>query len=266
MKNIITNRYDLVTYLNQAKMDSTNDEIAQYLYEHPEMIRNASLREMSEKSYFSQSGFSRFLKQNGAESYQQFRNMYMEFEGYFPHALSSMGKRFEGMDTPQLISATIREQMENVDAVSKLPPEVIEEVLSIIHKYKRIIFVGSDFSMAIMAAFEQAIMMDHKLCYCLTNPIGQTNMTARLKEEDLVIVISIKQRWYSWKSSEETIHNILSSKAYKMLWTPENTHKDEDRFDYVFRFGHHINDLSYTQLSVLSSILTPLYINRYCNQ
>jgi len=266
MKNKIMNRYDLITYLNQAKMDSTNDEIAQYLYEHPEMVRNASLREMSEKSYFSQSGFSRFLKQNGAASFQEFRNMYMEFEGYFPQLMSGISKKYSDMTPPELISATIREQMENVEAVSQLPPELFTEVLSIIHKYRRIIFVGSDFSMAIMAAFEQALMLDNKFCYCLTHPIGQTNMTAHLKETDLVVVISIKQRWYSWKSSEETVHNILTSKSYKMLWTPESRHKDEEKFDYVFRFGHHINGLSYTQLSVLSSILAPLYINQYCSK
>ena len=249
--------------MNKASFTTTNDQIIQYLFEHRETFQNQSLSEIVKSSFFSQSSFSRFFQSNHVKSFQEYKVIFSKYEGEFSQFFSGFIRSFKKDSEEKIISDVIAENIENVEAVGQIPKEQLDAVLQIIHKYNRIIFMGSDFSMAALTVFQHILMYEGKNCYLLSNFEGQETFSSRLQKDDLVIVVSIKQRWYSDESIGDTIPNLLNSEAYKMLWTLEDNHKDKEKFDYVFQFGKHINGFGYTQLTTLSPVLTNLYCKKY---
>lgn len=141
-----------------------------------------------------------------------------------------------------------------------IPIEDIVDLAKKMSTYKRIVFLGFTFSMGILISLQGAFKENGIHVYTLCDSMGQENMLSRVKQDDLVIVVSIKERWFSSIESQSTIHKFKQVKCHKMLWTLVNNHLDKDIFDDVFVFGRNVNRFGYTQLMTFVPILTNYYM------
>lgn len=258
MEEKLTGFYDLIGYLNKAEYNTTNDAVAMYLFENRARLKTKSLKAFAQDSYCSQASFTRFFQHFGLTGYSHFRDLMLEEKGILYNLTS---RRITASSDPSAImDDLIARQHACIDLLKEIPPERLVSVTRVLKEHQRIIFAGSNFSMAILDVL-QSMLCNYadKNVYCPTSPIGQANLMKTLGKDDLVIFVSIKQRWYTSLHSKDTVSYMHASQARKMLWTCEPDHIDQELFDDVFIFGRNINQFSYTELMNLVPVLVNLY-------
>ena len=233
--------YKLALYLNKSKMKSSSDEITMYLYEHLEDVKTKSLRELSKDSFISQSSFSKYFKQHNM-TYHQFQISIAEN--------SAIWKNFKPKDNSEqhdnVLNDTVSKMISNIEMLKKIDMDHVVKLSKKITEFHRVIFIGSDFSMAIVNIIQTVLYGRGIICYTMYDPQGQQFMCSKAYENDLIIFISIKQRWY--QEHKDVTNSLKQSKATKWLWTIEPNHIDKDIFDDVLLFGKNVNEFGYSQL------------------
>lgn len=261
MKNKITNIESLTMYLNKSQFDTTNSEIAMYLFEHRDEIGDKSLKQLCAGSFISQPSFTRFFNKYGIEKYQDFRISYAIGDYGLKNVVDGY-KKNNIEDIEKLKEELIEKQIACINQLKNLDVNKLLEMINLLKEYHRVVFIGSDFSMAILRSLQSAMISKGVHAYTLFDPIGQENMIHKLDENDLVVAVSIKGRWYDNTYSKSTIESLHQSKCCKMLWMCEEHHKDEELFNYVYQFGSNINEFGYTQLMNFIPYLLTVYLNQ----
>ncbi len=265
MKDKMIDMEVLSEYLNRSRFNSTDDEIALYLYEHRDEISKKSLKELAEKSYISQPSFTRFFKKYGVEKYQNFRYHMARHESYMEAYMKELKHSFTGETIDQIKQDIIEKQIANIIDLKNIDNKRLQELVKTVSNFQRVIFIGSDLSMSLLRSLQAVLMGHHVHCYTLKDPSGQEYMLERSGSRDLVIFVSIKGRWIKGVYSQSTIEKLKQSPAYKMLWTLEQPHQYKELFNEIFFFGKYVNNLGYTQLTNFVFLFIQAYF-QYCNE
>lgn len=218
------------------------------------------MREIADLGYFSQSSLTRFLKKNGATSFQDFKIGCVSDTLWYDNYLKTLKKNGSNKSLGEIKENIASQMHDSINEVKNIPAEDIVATIELLAKYQRIIFIGSEFATGLMYGLQALLVAKGKDCYSISDAIGQEAMVKTTDENDLIICISIEQRWYRAAHSEGTIEALHESKAHKTLWTIEKNHKDQERFDDIFYFGKQINDYGYNQLICLIPILMQYYV------
>jgi DNA-binding MurR/RpiR family transcriptional regulator len=252
--------FSLVEYLNKSRLDGLNEEIALFFFEERKNLGKLSLQELSQKGYYSQASLSRFLKNCAKSNYQQFKlNMSTSLESSKAYC-NSIHACSKDMSIAQIKDDLIHKQLDNLSLLKQLDEEEIFAAASELTKHKNVYFLGSELSLAMCASLQNALNTYDQNAYCFFDYHGQEEAMARVQKEDLVICISIKERWYSADFSADTLQKFKRSACTKILWTCMERHIEEEEFDSVFRFGSNINELGYNHLLNIIPILTRTYL------
>jgi DNA-binding MurR/RpiR family transcriptional regulator len=261
----ISSIYSLIAYLNKAHMNSTNDQIALYLFEQRDKLDTYSLRQLSEKGYYSQSSLTRFLQNCGETNYQDFRNDIIRTTTSFKASFDDIYHSSKGMSIDAIKQDVIEKQKKNLEMLESLDNQLLFHITEELTRHERIYIIGSELSLCICNVLQNAINMNEQNRYCFLDYQGQDEAMKHLQPQDLVIVISIKERWYSAASAASTISLMKQSSCTKMLWTCMKHHMDEQAYNFVFHFGNNDNELGYDHLINLVPVLTRTYL-RYKNE
>lgn len=170
--------YKLALYINKAQMTSAVDEIAMFLFEHLNDVKYKSLRELSKDSYISQSSFSKYFKKQNL-TYRQFQVAIaedsMEYSHFKPQA------KLNYSDAKNILDQTVQKMIKNVEMLINIDMEHVIFLADDIHRYHRVIFIGSDFSMAIVNILQTVLMSRSIICYTMYDPAGQQYMCTNAK-------------------------------------------------------------------------------------
>ncbi len=264
MDNKLTDLYALVQYLNKSRFTTLDDEISMFLFENRYNIKQLNLTDLANKGYFSQASFSRFFKKYGVKNYSSFKISMAESILAFDYDTKAKVTPLENKNITDIKDDVINKMEECLQVIKDISMDRIMQVVQDLATHKRIVFMGSDFSMAAICVLQVALISHGVHCYALYDPTGQENFINYLDEDDLVICISIKQRWYSADYSTSTIKKLHQSKCRKMLWTLDHNHQDQDKFDDVFFFGVNINEYGYEQLMIIVPIILHIFLKLYC--
>ena len=89
-------------------------------------------------------------------------------------------------------------------------------------------------------------------------------MINKMSENDLLICISIEDRWFHL---QESINNLKESTSYKMMWTLNSPKDHLEGFDDIFVFGKQVFDnYGYHELMVLIMIVYQVLMNHSNNE
>lgn len=251
--------YHLVLLANKATLTTTDDEIILYLLEHREEIPQKSLRSLMKDSCIPQSTVSKFLRKIGISYHELQVNMgYCLFR---ENAIPSLFSNHESNE--EIVNKICDWQMENINQLRNIDFKHLEKVAKDLLDHQKIVFIGSDFSMSIINSVQAVLIETGKDCYTMQDSVGQMNILETLKNDDLIIYVSIKGRWVKHYPKLKTA--IFNSKAKKELWTIKKDHEDMDKFDDVFFFGKEVNPFGYTQLTTFTILIAQTYIQLYKN-
>lgn len=246
----------LVSYINNAPGSSNETLIANALYTNREKLDEISLEALADQYYISQASISRFIQKMGYKSYSAFRRdlnrsiVEMEYM-YLPSKTKISSEDVRHQVTQDIINA--------VSKVQYVELSQLEHAVNLLKQYQNIYFYGSELSVAIVTLLNYMLISEGKHCYNILSGSYQNELLEKLTKDDLLICISIEQRWYQ---NHIDIKKLEQCKAYKMLWTCDKLHKDVHIFDEAILFAKDIGpELGYNSLMSFVMMIYRLFLN-----
>ncbi len=247
---------ELLNFINNAPSQSSDTIIANALYTNRDQLDELSLEALADRYFVSQASISRFIKKLGYKSYSSFRNditrSITELE-YVHHPVK------ERKD-PEQICTQVTDQI--INAVAKVKETDVNQMIhavSLLQEYKNIYFFGSELSVAIVTLLNHMLIARGKNAYNILSGSYQNELLDKLTEKDLLICISIEQRWYQMQIDTKKLEKC---KAYKMLWTCDRLHRDVNIFDEAILFAKDVgSEIGYNSLMSFVMMIYRLYLN-----
>ncbi|MBP3871745.1 MAG: MurR/RpiR family transcriptional regulator [Faecalicoccus sp.] len=247
---------ELLNLINNAPSQSSDTIIANALYTHREQLDELSLEALADKYFVSQASISRFIKKLGYKSYSSFRNDITRSMAELEYVHRPVKERKD----PEQICSQVTEQI--INAVAKVKETDVNQMIhavNLLHEYRNIYFFGSKLSVAIVTLLNHMLIAQGKNAYNILSGSYQNELLEKLTENDLLICISIEQRWYQTQMDTEKLKNC---KAYKMLWTCDRLHRDVNIFDEAILFAKDVgSEIGYNSLMSFVMMIYRLYLN-----
>ncbi len=246
----------LVSYINNASGGSNETLIANALYTNRDRLDDIPLEALADQYYISQASISRFIKKMGYKSYSAFRSdlnrSIVEMEYLFMPSKEKLSfEEVRHQVTQDIIDA--------VNKVEEVDLQQLEHAVNLLHQYQNIFFYGSELSVAIVTLLNNMLISKGKNSYNILSSAYQNELLEKLTEDDLLICISIEQRWYQTQINTKKLEKC---KAYKMLWTCDKLHRDVHIFDEAILFAKDVGpELGYNSLMSFVMMIYRLFLN-----
>lgn len=248
--------YDLLYLINKSRKETNDTLIAKTILENRYQLDSLSLEELSQKNYISQSSLSRFIQKMGYKNYNQFKNS-MLLSMYSVEKEHHSNQHLQPIDIQQSVYDEISEA---IHCIYEIDMAHLMRVIETMKQYQHIVFMGSDLSMAITHILQMGLIAKGKNAYTIYDLHYQDEIIENVNEETLIICISLEERWFNRQENKE---KLLNSKAYKMLWTIDEYHKDKERFNDTYLFGKSVQkNLGYNELMYFILLVYRLLLNK----
>lgn len=248
--------YDLLYIVNEARHETSDTIIAKSFIESRNELDELSLDQLSQKYYISQASISRFIQKMGYKNYNQFKNA-LSLSIYRINQEHHAQEYLDPLDIREQVYQDISSAL---DCIHDIDMNHLLRVIDTMKQYQTIIFMGSDLSMAITHILQMGLIALGKNAYTIYNLNYQNDVLDTLDNQSLVICISLEERWFQ---RLENMDDLFSSCAYKMLWTIQDYHIDEKKFDDVYYFGRKIKEnIGYNELMYFALLVYRLLINK----
>ena len=246
----------ILNAINNASTQSGDTIIANALYTNRDKLDELSLEALANKYYVSQASISRFIKKLGYKSYSSFRKDLIrsmtELE-YFHRPAK------EKSDPEQICSQVTDDIVSAVTKVKDTDLNQMVHAVKLLHEYKNIYFFGSELSVAIVTLLNHMLIAEGKNSYNILSGSYQNELLDKLTDKDLLVCISIEQRWYQTQMDTKKLEKC---KAYKMLWTCDRLHRDVNIFDEAILFAKDVDsEIGYNSLMSFVMMIYRLYLN-----
>lgn len=254
---------NLLDIVNKASHETTDVLIAKIFLENRYNLNELSLDDLSNQYYISQASISRFIKKLGYKNYNTFKydvassNEKMESV----HAIQDRDRINDAIAIKEEVIYRINEAYQKMN---DLNVNDVLHIVDLLNKYQNIIFFGSELSMAMCKILQLGLVTLGKNVYTIYDKNYQNEMINEMSENDLLICISIEDRWFHL---QESINNLKESTSYKMMWTLSSSKDYLEGFDDIFVFGKQIFDnYGYHELMVLIMIVYRVLMNHSNNE
>lgn len=250
--------FDLVSIVDEAKEQTSDVIIAKALIENRYQLDDLSLDKLSERYYLSQASISRFIKKMCFKNYSQFkRELALSLYG-----MQDLHPTIKQLSTQQIISSTYEDISQTLDFFKNIDEKSLDKLVRYINQYQNIYFFGSKLSVSIVHLLQQYLIMQHKNVYTLYELSYQKKTLKQLKENDLVICISLEGRWLNHIEKE-----FKNASCTKLLWTPKNSQYVKENYLDIFYLGTNAqNNLGYHYLMYFVLLVYKLLLSHSNNE
>jgi len=230
MNKIDLTIYKLTNIVNTSDSESNDTIIAKALLSLRNEIDQWTLEEIAKKYYVSQPSISRFIRKLGFDGFSAFKSALRNSTYTVEYVNPVIQKEFK-----QATDDIYKDLHQIIEGIKLLKEEDVRDVIKIMMKHENIYFIGSELSMAIVRLLQVKLIALGKNVYTLYKNSYQSEIMKRTTEKDLVIVLSMGQRWYYFLGKE---HINKKHKENRMLWTVTDEHEDMDYFDEIVMIGN----------------------------
>ena len=226
--------------LASEKKDSTNSQIATYLLNHLDDIKNIGIQEMAKECSVAMSSISRFCKEIGLNDFNELRELListkMNFEQY--SSSSKAKNRLEEYSLKVKESITMVEKsidMQQIDALCKE-----------IQKYQQVGIFG--------------LLMLGKQTYSHISYKQQLQYISSTNEDDLLIIFSYTGCYFDYPDIR-TLKNKLKKPQIWLISSKKESYPDF--IDHVITFDSKRDQNSHPyQLQFIASLIAQEYARR----
>ena len=222
--------YRLMNIANNAEGAETDTMIAMGMINERAAIDALSMEKLAARYYVSQPAVSRFIKKLGYRSFTAFKADLALSQ----YVMRQRNPSAEGADPGEALMAMADDMAKAAACIRDLDPARVEVMLERFAGYDNIVFMGSRLSMSIIYLLQIRLTAMGKNAYAFSSHTMQKKMIGEAKEKDLVIFISLQERWYGNLGEKPS----QTCKGHTVLWTVKDHHEDEELFDDVIRIGH----------------------------
>lgn len=237
--------YALLNYMNCSIKQDTNYEIVKCLLAHIHEIGSLSIEQTAALCHVSISTLNRFCSIIGYKNFSTLRQnlSYIEDKTYLLEDNQSSENEF------------IENMNDNMNTIAKIPSEVLDDIVSMIHQSSRIILTGfGDFQYPALY-FQKELFNLGKLVEVVAQNKFYDSLQ-NLKEDDLIIVTSVHGHFLRLTSD-----SIIKLPCKKVLITEMKNQEILNLFDNYLRCGVHDDEplRKYSIMRIYEKILQHYY-------
>lgn len=253
----------LIIFLNGQASETTNHHIALTMLNHYYDIHNLSIGEVAKLCDVSKSTISKFARTLGFDDYLDLKdnasfieNRFNNPLNYISNIITSMEK--EGYD--QYFDAILKDVSyfkENIDI------STIDRIAKAIHKYKKVVALGTIFSESAAQDFQLKLAYSGKFITTFQNDLTQDEFLRNATEETLIIVFTNSGNYLTKQQIRTGTpkKNSFSQTKAKVIVLSSNP--EVLNFPFVSEgviFPHQTN---YQTHAIMFQIITDMIIARY---
>lgn len=240
--------------LASEKKDSTNSQIASYLLDHLEDIKDVGIQEMAKECSVAMSSISRFCKEIGLNDFNELRELListkMNFEQY--SSSSNAKERLEEYSSKVKDSITMVEQSINM--------KQIEVLCQDIQKYHHIGIFGLLKAGAAAFNLQSDLLMLGKQTYSHISYKQQLQYISSAGADDLLIIFSYTGSYFDYPD----IRSLKNKLKKPKIWLISSKQESYPEFiDQVICFDSKQDQNSHPyQLQFIASLIAQEYSRR----
>ena len=240
--------------LASEKKDSTNSQIATYLLNHLDDIKDIGIQEMAKECSVAMSSISRFCKEIGLNDFNELRELLittnMTFEQY---STSSKAK-----DRLKEYSSKVKESITMVE--KSIDIQQIDSLCKEIQKYEQVGIFGLLKAGAVAFNLQSDLLMLGKQTYSNISYKQQLQYISSTNEDDLLIIFSYTGSYFDYPDIR-----ILKNRLKKpQIWLISSKQESyPDFIDHVITFDSKQDQNSHPyQLQFIASLIAQEYARR----
>lgn len=261
--------YQLVLFINTTPNHDVYHEAAKIILKNIQQIPNLTITDVANLCYVSPATISRLCRKLNFDSYfdfiksvtssiNDFNKEYAEI--YFPNQKDFL---LNHTDTKEIIT---QHQMSIIDTFKNLFNQLdetkIDELTIMMHKAKRIIFIGNYFAQNTAMQLEIELSYLGKQCFGFFNQQAQKDILNQTNEEDLIILSSLTGHFIT--SANEVMRVFKKSPAKKVVITQGVFDKEIGIVDLYINIGNNKESLiSKFALTYIFEVIEMIYHIKY---
>lgn len=226
--------------LASEKKDSTNSQIATYLLNHLDDIKNIGIQEMAKECSVAMSSISRFCKEIGLNDFNELRELLISTKMNFEQYSSSS----KAKDRLEEYSLKVKESITMVE--KSIDMQQIDALCKEIQKYQQVGIFG--------------LLMLGKQTYSHISYKQQLQYISSTNEDDLLIIFSYTGCYFDY-TDIRTLKNKLKKPQIWLISSKKESYPDF--IDHVITFDSKQDQNSHPyQLQFIASLIAQEYARR----
>ena len=240
--------------LASEKKDSTNSQIATYLLNHLDDIKDIGIQEMAKECSVAMSSISRFCKEIGLNDFNELRELListkMNFEQY--SSSSKAKNRLEEYSLKVKESITMVEKSIDMQQIDTLCKEI--------QKYQQVGIFGLLKAGAVAFNLQSDLLMLGKQTYSHISYKQQLQYISSTNEDDLLNIFSYTGCYFDYPDIR-TLKNQLKKPQIWLISSKQESYPDF--IDHVITFDSKRDQNSHPyQLQFIASLIAQEYARR----
>lgn len=243
----------LLAEITSQSTNTTNSQIASYILNHLNEVRNDSIKELAQKCFVSPSSVSRFCRDMGLNDFAELRELIAETDLKFEVCSDSDDMEIQKKEYVNQVQEGI------AMACGSLNMMQIETLVKDIHRYKKVSAFGLLKAETAAMNLQTNLMMLGKLVNTKVHFSQQIEYLEQADEEDLIIIFSYTGIYFDYEYPQNRIHpNISRPKIYFITGNPYV--KKSAFLDEVIHFDSRQNQPSHPyQLQIAADLIAQTY-------
>ena len=243
----------LLAQLSASSPNSTNSQIASYILNHLEEVRDSSIRDLASKCYVSLSSISRFCRDMGLNDFAELRELIAETDLKFEIASESDDPETQKKD----YLTKVRESLFRVE--KSLDMKKIGKLVEDIDRYPKISVFGILKGETAAINLQTSLLMLGKYSHTQLHFSKQIEYLEQADEDDLIILFSYTGIYFDYEYPNRRIPPNV--KRPKVWFITGNTQvKKSEYINEVLYFSSRQNQPSHPyQLQAVGDIIAQSY-------
>ncbi len=231
--------YTLMTYINVSGVEDMHYVIAHTVLTNLERIPSISINDLADLCFTSPATISRFCKDVNCKNFASFKK--------------------ELAIALKIASDEIHLEKKSLQAINEDPQELISKIYQdtklSLHDAKNVHMMGYQFSKIVCTDFQLKMLKLKKFVYAFVNRGGEIQKLDTIKEDDLVIIVTVGARE---ELMDALVKKIKERNARILMLTMNHSYKNPSVDCYYYLDGY---ESDYTQSSIMGSIDMMSFLN-----
>lgn len=205
----------LLAEIASNSINTTNSQIASYILNHFEEVRNDSIKELAAKCFVSMSSVSRFCKDMGLHDFTELRELIAETDLNFEVTSESLNPEQQKTDYVEAVQSSLTQVRESLDMVQ------VGKLVRDIYMFEKVSAFGLLKAETAAMNLQTNLLMLGKLVNTKVHFSQQIEYLEQADEKDLIIIFSYTGIYFNYKYTQNRIHpNIKRPKIYFVTGNP----------------------------------------------
>lgn len=221
--------HTLITFVNTSDQETNETIIARALIENRDRLDQLSLESLARRYHVSQPTISRFIRRLGFSGFSELKSS-MKLSSYILGQISGDKKHADIRENIESVHADISDA---VDEILNIDENSMKRLAQTIASAKKICFMGSELSMAILKLLQHKLLSMGKDVYTIILPGYQNELLSLLDEDTVLIAVSVAGRWLENLDME----TLKKGRYYKVLLAGHPYDWQKNGFDAYYAFS-----------------------------